>query len=270
MKKRWLAFLVPLLLVAASPAIAADIVGNLTQGGLAIGHAAPGAHVLFDGKEIDVAPDGLFVFGFGRSEGPDAHLDILYPDGRAEHLVLAIVQRAYDIQHIDGLPQETVTPDPATAARIAHEQAAIKDARSDPSAVRYFLDGFTWPAVGPISGVYGSQRILNGEARQPHSGVDVAAPEGAPVMAPAAGVVRLAAPDFFLTGGTLVIDHGMGVSSVMIHLRDLAVAAGAAVARGQIIGHVGKTGRATGPHLHWGIYWHDVPLDPALLLPHIN
>ncbi len=251
----------------AAPAHALDLTGNLTQGGLAIGHAMPGAKVLLGDDPVLVGADGLFVIGFGRDQGPHAQLTIIAPDGKVDQQALDIAQRQFDIQRIDNMEQAKVTPDPANVARIKAEQDQVNATRTNPSDLRDFLVPFIWPAKGPISGVYGSQRILNGEPRAPHYGLDIAAPEGSPVVAPAPGVVRLVAPDFFLTGGTVILDHGFGVQSAFIHMSRIAVKDGQVVKQGDPIGQVGHTGRATGPHLHWGMTWGTVRLDPQLWVP---
>ena len=259
--------LLALLLVFATPAQAADLTGKFTQGGLVVGHTVPGAKVLLGDEPVLVGADGLFVIGFGRDQAPHAQLTIIAPDGSAEQQTLAIAQRTYDIQRIDKLDQSKVTPNPADQARMKADQDQINAARKNPREAADFLVPFIWPAQGPISGVYGSQRILNGEPRAPHYGLDIAAPEGSPVVAPAPGIVRLVAADFFLTGGTIILDHGFGVQSVFIHMKSVGVADGQALKQGDLIGTVGMTGRATGPHLHWGMNWGTVRLDPAFWVP---
>jgi len=159
-----------------------------------------------------------------------------------------------------------VTPDAATLQRIEQENARVAEARKIDTHAAWFWDGFRRPAEGRISGVYGSQRILNGEPRQPHYGLDIAGPRGSPVLAPAAGIVRLASRDFYYTGGTVIIDHGHGVSSSFLHLDRVEVNVGDKVEAGDLIGALGATGRATGPHLDWRVNWFDVRLDPGLLL----
>jgi murein DD-endopeptidase MepM/ murein hydrolase activator NlpD len=168
---------------------------------------------------------------------------------------------------VTGLPPQTVTPPPALLERIKRENEALNIARAMDSDDENFLKPFAWPAEGPISGVFGSQRVLNGEPKAPHAGLDIAAPEGAPVHAAAAGTVTLAEPDLFYTGGTVMIDHGHGLSTIYVHMSKVLVKKGAAVKQGTPIGAVGKTGRASGPHLHFGAAWFNVKLDPALLLP---
>jgi murein DD-endopeptidase MepM/ murein hydrolase activator NlpD len=248
-------------------ALAIDIKGDLVQGGLAIGQAQPGDRIALDGQEIKVAPDGLFVIGFGRDAPAEHKLTIIQPDGKSNEQTLSVRARQFDVQRIDHLEQNQVTPDPATQARIVAEIDQVRDARKAASNDRDFLTPFIWPARGPISGVYGSQRILNGTPKSPHFGVDIAAAEGSPVIAPAGGIVTLSALDMVLMGNVVVLDHGFGVFSTFIHLHDVAVKPGQRIAQGELIGHVGKTGRATGPHLHWALNWLGVPLDAALLVP---
>jgi murein DD-endopeptidase MepM/ murein hydrolase activator NlpD len=180
---------------------------------------------------------------------------------------LAIKPRVYDIQRIDGLPPRMVTPPESVLARIKRENAKIHAARMNDRAEPFFEKGWVWPAKGRISGVYGSQRILNGKARRPHFGVDVAAPVGVKVIAPSDGVVVLAESSLYYTGGTIILDHGHGLTSAFLHMSALAVKAGQRVQQGDLLGAVGATGRATGPHLDWRINWFDRRLDPALLAP---
>ncbi|HEX4112690.1 MAG TPA: M23 family metallopeptidase, partial [Stellaceae bacterium] len=187
-----------------------------------------------------------------------------YRDGTKAHRELAIVKQNYRIQRINGLPQQQVTPDPETLKRILHDIAAVKATHHIDSSGADFEHRLQWPVVGPLSGVYGSQRILDGKPRAPHLGVDIAVPAGTPIKAPAGGTVTLAVPDFVLDGGTVVIDHGYGLSTLYIHMSKLLVHRGERVAPGQVIGNVGMTGRATGPHLHWGVYWYETALDPML------
>ena len=256
-----------IVLMPLQAASAVELTGHLAQGGLVTGHAQPGAKVLLGDRAVLVGKDGLFVFGFGRDQGPSAQLTIIQPDGTTEQQIIAVEQRTFDIQRIDGMEQAKVTPNPADLARIKSEQEQVNATRKEPTPAEDFLVPFIWPAKGPISGVYGSQRILNGEPRAPHYGLDIAAPEGSPVIAPAPGTVRLVASDFFLTGGTVIIDHGFGVQSVFIHMIAVKAKVGTHVQQGELIGHVGQTGRATGPHLHWGMNWLDVRLDPAFWVP---
>jgi murein DD-endopeptidase MepM/ murein hydrolase activator NlpD len=258
-----------LFLLCAAPAVADDIElrGHFVQGGLVTGRATPGSRVTFEGRAMRVAADGTFLIGFGREAPPQARLVVQLPDGRTETRTLAVLSRSYDIQRIDGLPERQVSPAPEDLVRIREDQALVAQARARDTAEPFFQWGFVWPAIGPISGVYGSQRILNGEPRQPHYGVDVAAPVGTPIVAAAPGIVSLAHPDMFFTGKTVAIDHGHGLNSVYSHLATIAVADGEQVAQGQVIGTLGGTGRVTAPHLDWRVNLFDIRLDPALLVP---
>ncbi len=255
-----------LMLVAAlalwcGTAQAAELNGRLEQGGIAIGRAQPGTSVRLDGRAVPTATDGTFLLGFGRDAAAQA---VLEADG--ERRVLDIARREWKVQRIQGLPPAKVTPDPAELARIKAENELVAARRAVVSPVPLFLSGLAQPADGPISGVFGSQRILNGEARAPHSGTDIAAPTGAPARSVADGIVTLAHPDMFFTGATVMIDHGLGLQTVYAHLSRVDVAEGQTVGKGQIIGAVGASGRATGPHLHWGATWLDVRLDPETVL----
>jgi murein DD-endopeptidase MepM/ murein hydrolase activator NlpD len=254
-------------LALAAPAHAVELTGHLTQGGLAIGHVEPGAQVLLGDAPVLVGQDGLFVVGFGRDQAPRAQLTIIHADGKTEQQMLDVAPRQFDIQRINNMDQSKVTPDTTNLARIKAEQDQVNATRTSPTDLRDFLVPFIWPAKGPISGVYGSQRILNGEPRAPHYGLDIAAPEGSPIVAPAPGVVKLVAKDFFLTGGTVILDHGFGVQSAFLHMSRIDVAVGQVLKQGELVGAVGKTGRATGPHLHWGMTWGTVRLDPQLWVP---
>jgi len=264
-----------LLATAAAPARAADDAAliewlpgtQFVQGGLAFGHVAPETGIDFDGSPVRVGADGLFVIGFGREEAAGVIVTVKLADGTSRADTLAIEQRDYDIQRIDGLPDQMVTPDEALLERIAAERELILAAWAHDTPATDFVQGFVWPVLGPISGVYGSQRILNGEPRQPHYGVDMAAPEGTPVAAPAGGIVRLAETDLYYTGGTVIIDHGYNLSSTLMHMASVTVQAGQRVEQGDIVGTVGMTGRATGPHLDWRMNWHDARIDPQLLVP---
>lgn len=235
--------------------------GALEQGGIAIGQARPDSAVTLGERSVRVAADGRFVLGFGR-DAP-ARL-ILTVDGVAQ--TIAIRKRDWQIQRIDGLPPDKVTPDPKVMERIRTEAKLVAERRDRDTPRPSFLTGFAAPAAGRISGVFGSQRILNGEPRSPHSGTDIAAPAGTPVQAAADGLVSLAAPDLYFTGMTVMLDHGHGLSSVYAHLSAITVSEGQAVRRGETIGKVGATGRATGPHLHWGMSWFDQRLDPEVVI----
>jgi murein DD-endopeptidase MepM/ murein hydrolase activator NlpD len=251
----------------AAPSEMFALDGQLVQGGLVTGRVAPGTKVTLDGALVRVRPDGRFLIGFGRDAKPAAELVVEGTGGARMVKTLAVKKRRYRIQRIDGLPPKMVTPPPAVLARIKAENAKIRAARLVDSDSPMFDTGFIWPARGRISGVYGSQRILNGEPRRPHYGIDIAAPVGTPIVATADGIVRIAARDLYYTGGTVLIDHGYGLNSVYSHLHSVAVKAGDRVKQGAVIGTLGGTGRATGPHLDWRVNLFLTRLDPALLVP---
>lgn len=243
-----------------------ELDGNLTQGGLLMGRADPGTRVALDGRAVRVSNDGLFVAGFGRSANSQAMLSVTYPDGTTETRTLTVAARKWKIQRIDGLPKRKVTPEKRDLDRIRREGALIAGVRKLDTNATLFKSGFLQPLEGRISGVFGSQRILNGKPRRPHNGLDIAAPKGTPVKAAADGRVALVHQDMFFTGKTVMLDHGHGLSSVYIHMDSILVAEGQTVIKGTPIGTVGMTGRATGPHLHWGVSWFGTHLDPALLV----
>ena len=267
--KRFL-FVLCALLTGAGTALAdgdLKLSGSFTQGGLVTGQVEPGSRVRFLDRNVRVSPDGLFVIGFGRDFASHAEVTVVPPGGNEVSHRIDISKRKYRIQRINGLPKKMVSPGEEAMKRIRRENAWIAKARARDTADLWFAKGFTWPAIGPVSGVYGSQRILNGEPRRPHFGVDVAMPTGTPVMAPADGVVVLAEKDLYFTGGTIMIDHGHGLTSVLMHLSRLEVSTGDVVRAGDDIGAIGATGRATGPHLDWRINWFNQRLDPQLLVP---
>lgn len=241
--------------------------GDLTQGGLVVGQAVTGSTVTFDDKELELTPQGYFVFGFHRDMPETATLTI--KKGQQQEVQkLFVRKRDYNIERIDGLPPSKVNPmKPEVLKRIRKEGALVAEARKNTSKDEFFMQDFIWPAEGRLSGFYGSQRVLNGEPKRPHYGVDVAAPTGTEVVAPADGTVRLAYDDMFYSGGTLIIDHGYGVSSTFIHLNSIDVENGQKVKQGDKIATIGETGRATGPHLDWRINWYSSRLDPQLLVP---
>ncbi len=259
-------------LLCAAPARALDpprfdLTGAVTPGGLVRGQALPLSRISFNGRPLRVSPEGRFAFGFGRDANTVAVLDILHGNSRPETRRLEVTPRTYAEQRINGLPGAMVTPPPDTQERIRREQAQLNAARAHDRAATDWWEGLDWPCRGPISGVFGSRRILNGEPRAPHLGLDIAAPTGTPVLAGATGVVRLAEPDLYFSGGSVLLDHGHTVMSFYIHLSRLDVKPGDMVARGAVIGAVGATGRVTGAHLHLGLFWAGVALDPALALP---
>ena len=255
------------LLCLPIPAQALTLEGHLVQGGMAIGKVDPAAAVHFHGKAVRVSPDGLFVIGFSRDAEAASVIELHLPSGSVEKHPVTIEKRTYKIQRIDGLPPRKVSPSPEDQERITKDRALVKKTRQTDDPRTDFAQPFIWPVTGRISGVYGSQRILNGKPKWPHYGVDIAAPTGTPVKAPADGVVSMAHNDMFYSGGTLIVDHGHGLSTVYMHLHKILVEAGQRVDQGDVIAQVGATGRVTGPHLHWGMNWFDTRLDPSLLVP---
>ncbi|MBE9539156.1 MAG: M23 family metallopeptidase [Proteobacteria bacterium] len=242
------------------------------QGGFVWGKVSPGSVVSVDGSELDVLADGTTFLGFGRDAGATVEISVSGPDGGERcSETIEITAREYRIQRVEGVPAKTVHPPKEQLQRIRREAALVRAARADrlarPDLLQGVLDGFIWPVEGPISGVYGSQRYYNGEPGRPHYGVDVAAPTGRIVHAPAAALVTLAQPDLFYSGGTIVLDHGYLLSSSFLHMSKVLVKVGDEVKAGDIIGEVGSTGRATGPHLDWRMNWRSERIDPQLLAP---
>ena len=255
-----------LLLFYCVSATALEINSEWQQGAVIRGQVAPGTKVEFLRRQVRVAEDGKFVIGLGRDFPAEAVVTTTAPSGEQKAHRFVVKQRDYDIQKVTGVPQRTVTPDPEQVARSRREAAMATDARKHDLPLKHFADEFQWPLIGRISGVYGSQRFYNDVPNSPHYGVDVAMPTGTQVVAPAAGLVTLVHPDMFFSGGTLIIDHGHGLSSTFIHLSKILVEEGETIQQGQAIALVGATGRATGPHLDWRMNWFDQRVDPALLV----
>lgn len=243
-----------------SPGLVLD--GELIQGGLIIGRTDPGARIVLDGRPLRVSADGTFLIGIGRDQTGPLRLTASGQGTGETTRELAVTPRTYRVQRVDGLPESRVTPPPEVGRRIQEEAARIREVRNHDDPRTDFQSGFIWPLRGPVTGVYGSQRILNGQPRRPHYGVDVAAPVGTPVAAPADAVVTLVDPDMYFSGGTLVMDHGHGLTSTFIHLSKILVETGQSVRQGQIVAEVGATGRASGPHLDWRMNLFDTRLDP--------
>jgi murein DD-endopeptidase MepM/ murein hydrolase activator NlpD len=262
--RKFVSTIAALILSTTAAAAVTELPSSVSQGGLVIGHAAPGSRVTVAGKAVHVGADGIFVFGAGRDEqGP---IEVVV--GGASHS-LTVTPRDWPIERVEGVPPATVNPPPDIAARIQREQAEVVAARNRDDAREDFAHGFIWPVTGRISGRFGNQRIYNGDPKAPHSGMDIAVPQGTPVKAPADGIITFAKPDLYLTGGTVLLDHGFGLSSNFLHLSRIDVKVGQHVRQGEVIGAAGMTGRATGPHVHWGFNWFGVRLDP-LLLPGIQ
>jgi murein DD-endopeptidase MepM/ murein hydrolase activator NlpD len=241
--------------------------GYFTQGGLVIGKTASSNKVQLDSKSLVVDSNGFFTMGFGRDEKLSHLLVIIDQDGSKLEHPFKITKRTYNIERVDGLPPSKVNPyKPETLKRIRAETKLVKSARATFSYRSDFLIDMIWPAVGRISGVYGSQRVLNGEPKRPHYGLDIANKKGTNVIAPWAGKVVLTHPDMYFSGGTIVLEHGLGVTTSYIHLSRIDVENGDIVEQGQVIGGVGATGRATGPHLDWRMNWYNTRLDPHLFV----
>ena len=240
---------------------------RIAPGGMLVGRTAPGSEVSVDGRSVRVGKDGRFVFGVGRDAEGYVKIAVQMPDGVGVVRSVVIDERDYQVQRIDGLPPRKVEPDKDDQAKIEADWILLNDAKAIDSAWPAFADGPVWPVTGPISGVFGSQRILNGKPKSPHRGVDVAAPEGTEVGAMLDGVVTVAADDMYFTGGTVMVDHGHGIQSLYAHLSSVDVDVGQRLGKGERLGAIGATGRATGPHLHLSLYWFKTALDPALILP---
>jgi len=239
--------------------------GKPVQGALLYGTAPQGAKVFANGQKLPVTKGGYFLLGIGRFDTAPVTLRI-ETGAQSYSLVVPVIQREFPTEMVNGLPPKKVNPPKEVLERIRQEGALIARARGVVEPREDFLVPFQWPAQGRVSGVYGSRRILNGEPKRPHYGMDIANKAGTPVMAPAPGVVRLAEPDLYYSGGTIIIDHGLGLTSTYLHLSAIDVTPGQRVKQGQKIGEIGSTGRATGPHLDWRINLGKKRLDPQLLL----
>lgn len=240
--------------------------GELKQGGLLVGKTIPTNMVTLNDKKITVSPHGDYAFGFARDDKQTYKLVITSVNGDRVEKTLVPEKRSYNIQRIEGIKKSIMQPNPKAVARSQKDSKQVKKARKIASSLTYFAEGFIAPIDGTITGVYGSQRVYNGVPKNPHYGLDYAGDIGDPVKAPASGTVLLWVPDMFYSGGTMIIDHGQGVSSTFLHLSNSYVKQGDKVEKGQVVAAVGKSGRATGPHLDWRINWFNVKIDPALVL----
>ncbi|MEC4089270.1 peptidoglycan DD-metalloendopeptidase family protein [Pseudoalteromonas rubra] len=254
------------LLVNISTGHTIELKGSLTQGGMVIAELAGVKSARLNDKELAISPDGKFVFGFGRDAGTEHTLSWVDQSGKVHSKNLMITTRDYDIDRITGVEKKYVSPPKEVLARIRKEGAQVSAARGKLSTLSYFDDPVYRPAKGRISGVYGSQRYFNGQPRRPHFGLDIANKTGTPVLAPVAGKVVFANPDLYYSGGTLILDHGYGITSTYIHLNKLHVEVGQIVELGDHIADIGATGRVTGPHLDWRFNWFNERLDPQLLM----
>ena len=236
------------------------------QGALIVGKTAPDNKVTLNGKTIKVSATGDYALGFSRDEKKDSKLVITKPDGTVEERLLKPMKREYNIQRIKGISKKIMNPNKKANTRVVQDNKKISAARKVDSNLTAFAQGFIAPSNGIITGVYGSQRYYNGVPKTPHYGLDYAGKTGEPVKAPADGTVLMYVPDMFYSGGTMIIDHGHGVSSTFLHLSDSYVKVGDKVKQGDVVAAIGSSGRATGPHLDWRINWFNVRLDPALVL----
>ena len=240
--------------------------GSVSQGAMVIGKVPAGSTVQYGDRTLRVTPYGSVVFGVGRDEAGPLQVEVQAPNAPTQTLAIAVTPRDWPIERINGVPPSTVNPPKAIAERIQREQARVVAVRSRDDERTGFAQAFIWPVQGRISGRFGNQRVYNGTPKSAHSGMDIAAANGTPVKAPADGVITFADPGLYLTGGTVVLDHGHGISSNFLHLSRIDAKVGDVVKQGDVIGAVGATGRATGPHLHWGMNWFDVRIDPLLVL----
>ena len=241
--------------------------GEMTQGSLIRGQVPVGHQVWLNDIPLKISADGYFAFGFGRDAKLTPQIKWLDNKGEIHVKLLKLQVRTYNIQKIEGIPSQYVSPPKEVSERIKRDNRQVAIARTLNDDRSDFYQDFIWPAAGPISGVYGSQRVFNGTPKRPHFGVDVASPTGSPVYAPADGIVTLFVADMYYSGGTMIIDHGHGVSSTFLHLSKGHVVAGTSVKQGDLVAEIGATGRATGAHLDWRINWFKERLDPALLVP---
>ena len=235
------------------------------QGHFILGKTNPDARIIVDKKEVKVSKGGFFVFGIDR----DRKFDLTFTkilSSKKTKIIKKVLKRKYNIQRIDGLAENKVTPPESVYKRIKKENNAIGEARALNSDLLFFKDKFIMPVEGIISGVYGSQRILNGKPRWPHYGIDIAAKKGTPIKSSGRGVVTMAENDLYYTGGTVIMDHGHGISTIYSHLETILVSVDDQIDQGDIIGTVGSTGRSTGPHLDFRVNWFQTRLDPMTIL----
>ena len=248
-----------------SPVKAIEFEGKFLQGHYIIGKTNPKSEIIIDKKKVNVSNDGFFVFGIDRDRKFDVKITKIL-NGEKEIVNKKVFKREYKIQRIDGLPENKVTPPESVYNRIKKENNAIGKARAINSNLIYFKDKFIMPVEGIISGVYGSQRILNGKPKWPHYGIDIATKKGTMIKSSASGIVTMAEDDLYYTGGTIIMDHGHGISTIYSHLENILVSVGDKINQGDIIGTVGSTGRSTGPHLDFRVNWFQTRLDPMSLI----
>ena len=254
-----------LAILFSTNSFAIEFSGKFIQGHFIIGKTEPKSKIIIGKKEVKVSKDGYFVFGIDR----DRKFDVLVTkikEGKKEKIIKKVFKRKYKIQKIDGLPENKVTPPEEVYKRIKDENYRIGEARAINSNLIFFKNKFIMPVDGIITGVYGSQRILNGKPRWPHYGIDIAAKQGTKIKSSGTGIVTMAEDDLYYTGGTIIMDHGHGISTIYSHLEKVMVRVGDKINQGDIIGTVGSTGRSTGPHLDFRINWFQTRLDPMTVL----
>lgn len=255
-------FLTLLFVLLSSSVFAAE--SRLVQGGFFIGQAPAGFRPFYGDRPLAITPEGYYLVGFGRDAEAGQQIALINDRGEEKRVSLNIRARDYSVERINGISRRMMEPSAEDLVRIRAEASEVREVRNLQSPLRNFLSDFTWPLKGRISGTYGSQRILNGEPRRPHFGIDISAPRGTPVVAPADGIVRLAHRGMFFSGRTLILDHGHGLTTSYLHLDEILVEDGEQVTQGEEIARVGATGRVTGPHLDWRMNWFETRLDPSL------
>ena len=244
---------------------AIEFKGKFLQGHYIVGITDPTAKIIIGKKEVKVSKDGYFVFGIDRDRKFDISITKIIK-GKKEVITKQVLKRKYNIQRIDGLEESKVTPPESVYKRIKEENNKIGEARAINSDLPFFKNQFIMPVEGIISGVYGSQRILNGKPKWPHYGIDIAAKQGTMIKSSGSGIVTMAEDDLYYTGGTIIMDHGHGISTIYSHLESVMVSVGDKINQGDIIGTVGSTGRSTGPHLDFRVNWFQTRLDPMSVI----
>ena len=245
--------------------IAIEFTGKFLQGHFIVGKTDPTAKIIIDKKQVKVSEDGFFVFGLDRDRKFDLTITKII-NGKKDKIIKKVLKRKYNIQRIDGLEESKVTPPESVYKRIKEENNKIGKARAINSDLPFFKNQFIMPVEGIISGVYGSQRILNGKPKWPHYGIDIAAKQGTLIKSSGSGIVTMAEDDLYYTGGTIIMDHGHGISTIYSHLENVMVSVGDKINQGDIIGTVGSTGRSTGPHLDFRVNWFQTRLDPMSVI----
>ena len=254
-----------IILLTSTQLNAIEFKGKFLQGHFIVGITNPSAKIIVDKKEVKVSKDGYFVFGIDRDRKFDLTITKII-EGKKEIITKQVLKRKYKIQRIDGLDEKKVTPPESVYQRIKEENNKIGKARAINSDLPFFKNQFIMPVEGIISGVYGSQRILNGKPRWPHYGIDIAAKQGTMIKSSGSGIVTMAEDDLYYTGGTIIMDHGHGISTIYSHLENVMVSVGDKINKGDIIGTVGSTGRSTGPHLDFRVNWFQTRLDPMSVI----